>query len=263
MGEEKKEVKQKEVKDIKTEKKEVKTEVKPETKVEVKTEKKENTKKVEEKPLFKKETDKKGTENKKIDTKPKKAKTGRNIAISVISILVILAVVIGVTFMCAASTPKKTVEGMLDSLKTGDFKNAEEFVNFNELMNLSEASDNETMNEEAQKLFFDRLNWKVTNVTENGENATVEVEVTNKDFKVVIGNYMQKALKAAFSGQTVGEQDFENYLLEELKNEQVQTATQTKTIQTTKKDGKWMVVVNEDLVNLLLPGLQESINSLS
>ena len=120
----------------------------------------------------------------------------------------------------------------------------------------------ENLNEETKTLFFDKLSWKVIKVTENGNEASVEVEITNKNYKTIITNMMQKALKAAFSGKEVTEQESQNYLTEELKNEQVEMTTVTKTINVVKVDKKWKVVQNDELVDSLLPGLQEAINSL-
>ena len=74
---------------------------------------------------------------------------------------------------------------------------------------------------------------------------------------------MQKALKAAFGGDNVSEEQIEGYFSEELKNDQVQTTTTTKTIQAVKEDKKWKVVSNDELTDVLLPGLEEAINSLS
>ena len=74
---------------------------------------------------------------------------------------------------------------------------------------------------------------------------------------------MQKVLKLALSGENITEEGIQNYFIEELKSDKVQTTTQTKTIQLIKEDKKWKVISNDELKNNLLPGLQESINSLN
>lgn len=156
-----------------------------------------------------------------------------------------------------SSDPKKTVDGFLTNLKAGDFEKAQEFISGDDLLKNNEFSV------ETKKLLFDKLAWKVTKVTQENDKATVEIEVTNKDFKTIISNYMQKALKAAFAGENISEQKIDNYFTEELKNEQVQTTTVTKTVQAIKEDKKWKVVSNDELVDALLPGFQESINKLN
>ena len=210
-----------------------------------------------------KKEEKPKTETKKFEVKNDKAKKGKNkkakknkwIA-SAVLVVVVLAIAALLTVMIVTSSdPKKSTDGLLTNLKAGDFEKAQEFITGEDLLN------NEEFDSETQRLFFDKLAWKVTKVTTEGDNATIELEVTNKDFKVIISNYMQKALKAAFTG--AGEQEIENYLMEELKNEQAQTTTVTKTIQAIKEDKKWKIVSNDELTDALLPGLQESINSLS
>ena len=74
---------------------------------------------------------------------------------------------------------------------------------------------------------------------------------------------MQKVLKLVLSGENITEEGIENYFMEELKSDQVQTTTQTKTISLVKEDKIWKVVSNDELTKTLLPGLQESINSLN
>ena len=68
--------------------------------------------------------------------------------------------------------------------------------------------------------------------------------------------------KAILNGASV-EQNMDKYFTEELKNEQVETTTVTKTIQLVKEDKTWKVVSNDELVDALLPGFQESINKLN
>ena len=52
------------------------------------------------------------------------------------------------------------------------------------------------------------------------------------------------------------------YFVEELKSDNVQMKTETKTIELQKQDGKWKVVANNELANSLLPGLQESVDAI-
>ena len=51
-------------------------------------------------------------------------------------------------------------------------------------------------------------------------------------------------------------------ITEELKNEQPEMKTVTKTIELVKEDKKWKVVSNDELIDALLPGFQEAINEL-
>ena len=173
----------------------------------------------------------------------------------IVLLLVVLAIVTALILL--PSTPEKTVDGMLNSLKNGDFEGVNKYVNYDEIVNESE------MDEEAQNLLFDKLSWKVLNISKEENTASVEIEITNKDFAEIISNYTQEALKIAFSGESFTEEEQNNKLKEQLKNEEIGTKTVTTTIQLTKQDKDWKVQADESLVNALLPGLQEAMNSLN
>ena len=246
------------------------TETKKEEKVskEVKEERVKEPKKTEDKKAENPEAKTNKVKEKKEEQKKFEAKTNQKKkttskktpwVATVITIVAVLAVAALLTYMTVTSSdPKKTVDGFLTNLKAGDFTKAQEFVSGSEDFLSKEEFDDET-----KALLFDKLSWKVTKVTNEDNNATVEVEITNKDFKTVISSYMQKVLKLALGGENITEEGIENYFIEELKNDQVQTITQTKTIQLIKEDKKWKVLSNDELVNVLLPGLQESINLLN
>lgn len=235
-------------------------EKKQETKsVEKAEEKKVETKKVAtegKKEEVKKEAKKQETakvDNKKVGVKKgdKKKSNNNTIIIGVAIVAVVLVVMIACVLLMKDS-PKKVVENTLKDIKTGSY--TQEI-----LSDLVQGED--TLNTEAQKLLFEKLEWKVLNEKEEGDNATVEVEITNKDFKTIMGNYMQKALKAAFSGQNVSEDDMTNYLMEELRSEEIQTVTVNQTISLEKRDGKWEITDEENFVYSILPGLQEAISA--
>ena len=179
----------------------------------------------------------------------------------IILLFVVLAIVTALLLL--PTTPEKTVEGMLNSLKNADFESVNKYVNYEEIVNESEMLQNSEMDEETQSLLFNKLTWKTLNISKEENTASVEVEITNKDFNQIISNYKQEALRIAFSGESFTEEVQNNKLKEQLKNEEIGTKTITTTIQLEKQDGEWKVQADESLVNALLPGLQEAINSLN
>ena len=238
---------------------------------------KEENKKVETKkeikndePKFKK-VDKKETkkETKKDDKKENKQGTTKKTTAwitTVITVVVVLLVAALLTVMIVTSSaPKKSLEAFLTNLKAGDFEKAQEYLSGDLTLSTNE------LDQETQKLLFDKLNWEIGNVTENDDNtATIEVRITTKDFQTIVNNYMQKALEAvrgaitgSGSDESFSSADFESYFVEELQNEDIQTTTINTTINAVKEDKDWKIVSDDALVNALLPGLQETVNSLS
>lgn len=214
-------------------------------------------KKVEEKKVTENKTtteskkESKNQDKKSTVTKGENKKDNKVVMIGVIvAIIVIVAVIVGMSLM--KDSPKKIVENTLKDLKTGS--NSEQMLS-------GLLQGEEGIDAEAQKLIFEKLEWKVLKVNEEGDTATVELEVTNKDFKTIMQNYMQKALKIAFSGQTITEEEMTNYLMEELKNEEVGTVTANQSIELKKQDGKWKIANEESFASAVLPGLQEAINA--
>ena len=196
----------------------------------------------------------------KSTTQPKNNKVGYWVG-GVVLILVVLAIVTALILLPA--TPDKTIEGMLNCLKNGDLENINKYVDYNQIVNQSEMLGNSEGDQELQTLLFSQLSWKNLNITKEEEKATAEIEITNKDFEKVISNYTEEALKIAFSGQSFTEEEQMNKLKEQLKNEEIGTKTVTTTVQMIKQDGKWKVQVDDNLINALLPGLQDAINSLN
>lgn len=224
------------------------------------TEKKQDTKKVDTKKQDVKKEDKNKVKG-KVTVENKKSKKAPIITAIIIIAIIILAIVLYVVF---ANGPKGVVEGMFRALKNGDYDKVNEYINYNEVISSSDVLDSESLDQETMNLLFDKLSWKVTETTQEENTANVTVEVTNKNFKTIIANYMQNALRVAFSGQELSDAEMENYLLEELRNEDVETTTTTQTINLTKQDGKWVInTTDTNLIDILLPGLNEAVNSLS
>ena len=259
-----KDEKQKEVKEVEksqeTLKKEETKKEEPKKEMSKKEEsKKEEVKKEEKKPNVEKKVEPAKKENKKLE---KKTRVRKNVWGVVVTVILVAALAIGIVCtILLQDTPSKSLDAMLMALKTGDFIKAEEFVNYQEMVQSSELADGE--NAESQKLFFDSLEWNINEINKDVNTATAQVEITNKDYKTILSNYMQKVLKIAFSGQSMSEQEMQNFLIEELKNQEVQTATNMVTMQLEKKDGKWRVISNEDLMFGLMPGLKEAMDSLN
>ncbi|MCI8759584.1 MAG: hypothetical protein HFJ34_00375 [Clostridia bacterium] len=199
-----------------------------------------------------KATNKKVEPTKKVKVENSK-KTNNNTIIIGVGVLIVVAVAIIISMVFMKPSPKKAVEDSFNQLKAGTY--AQEM-----LAGIMQGEDN--VEAEAQKLCFEKLQWKVLSEKEEGETAKVEVEVTNKDFQTIMSNYMQKALKAAFSGNT-NQDEMSNYLMEELRNEEVQTVTNTHTLTLQKQDGKWEITDEETFVKAVLPGLYEAISAFS
>lgn len=258
----------------KVEKEEVKTENGKKENKEVKKEEKADVEKTTEEPKFKKvstetikaetkkeksKKDNKVEKNKK-ESKEKKQKGKSKVGFWIGGILLlIIALAIVMAFALKPSSPEKTIDGLFNCLKTGDIQSVSKYVT-----NLEEVKDmnDEDIPEEERQLLFNKLEWKIVNVTKEKDVAKVEVEITNKDFKAIITNFMKKVVKVAMSGEAISEDKQEQYLIEELKNDSIQAVNEKIEIDLEKQDGNWKAKVNEDTIMSLLPGFEEGMNSI-
>ncbi len=192
-------------------------------------------------------------EDKKETKEQENKKNIKGILISIVIMIVVILVAVITSKILATDSPTKALETMLNDLKAG---------NYNQEI-LSNSLDEENFSKEAQKLMFDKLEWKVQKVTQEKETATLELEITNKDFKTIMSNYMQKAIKAAFSEQNITEEQMSNYLIEELNNSEIPMVTSNQTIMLQKKDGKWESTQENDFISILLPGFNEAMDALN
>ena len=232
---------------------------------EVETEKKENVKKFE--PIKKEintnnKQKSKNTKSKK-EKKPKEKKSGKGNFTRVVAIVVILLAIIGLIYL-AIPTPEKTVNNMFESLKKGDFEQTSQYINYNEvsLINQLEEEENTEINAD-EKILFESLEWNIKSINEQGETASIEVEVTNKDYEVAFKNYIQEMFKKFLNNEDISEQEQFDLLLNEIKKEETGTKTTTQTITAVKENGKWRITADDNLTKALYPGLEEGINSIS
>ncbi len=232
---------------------------------EAETEKKENVKKFE--PVKKEintnnKQKSKNTKSKK-EKKPKEKKSGKGTFTRVVAIVVILLVIIGLIYL-AIPTPEKTVNNMFESLKKGDFEQTSQYINYNEvsLVNQLEEEDNTEITAD-EKILFESLEWNIKSVNEQGDTASIEVEVTNKDYEVAFKNYIQEMFKKFLNNDDISEQEQFDLLLNEIKKEETGTKTTTQTITVVKENGRWKVKADDSLTKALYPGLEEGINSIS
>ena len=183
----------------------------------------------------------------------------------IISIVIAICLIALIAFVILTlqQTPEKLLNNILSNLKEGNLEKINQYINYEEILETSDLLSSKEFNEETKKGLFNKLEWKILEVKTEKDKATINLEITNKDFKIIIEKYMQKALSAVFSGKNLENDEIKNYLVEEINNQEAQTITQTKTIEFIKKDNKWEITVNNELIDALLPNLRETVDTLN
>ena len=202
------------------------------------------------------------------DSKEKKG--GSKIILGIVVLLVVIALVGAATYFAMLkseeSSARKTVEGIFESLKSGDAEIASRYLSGEEE---SLADEDDTF-----MLFFQPLNYDIKKVEANFTNASVEVEVSTKDTGKIFQNYFTKIYEIAFSNalsSSFSEEDLENqlkeYLQEQITSEDIETVTNTITLRLEKDGTEWKVAEDDEnvdaFVNAVLPNFSSMVDELS
>lgn len=205
------------------------------------------------------------------------------IVITVIVLVVILLMVAAAIFYTVnKSKPEDSINTFFTALKAGDLTTAEQYLVVegsegiedsleNEIGNTLDENTISTLNDEnyqkeLMSACFSNIEWKVNSVNKEKDKATVTVELTSKDFSKIVPNFFSELLSRVFATAFSGEEMEESEMLTILKDEIVDSSdvtTRTLDIKMVKEDNVWKISTNEkDLLELLLPGLEEGVNNI-
>ena len=202
-------------------------------------------------------------ENVKKDKKTKPKKENKGMVVRIFVIAIILLLIIALIYL-AMKTPERALTSMLKDLKSGDIEGVNQYVNFEEI-SLKSALDMTESEEfsEKDKAFYESLEWDVKSVKKENDTATIEIEATNKDYETIFKNYIQSMFQKFINNENVSGDEELQLLLDELNKDTIGTRTVTENVTLTKVDGKWKITVDDNLMQVIYPGLEEGINSIS
>ena len=250
-------------------KKEVNVENKDNKKVDkVESKSKDNKKKFE--PVKEEKVSIPNEKAKKEKKEKKTKKESKGIFARVLAIIIILLAIIGLLYL-AMPSPEKALNSMLQDLKNGNFEDVKKYIDYSELTSIpgtgSQESDEDgeipAEQAEKEKLLYEALEWNIKSTKKEGNVATIEIEVINKDYKEIYKNYIQEVFSRLLTNENMSDEEGESYLIEQLRRDDIGMATTTQTITLEKQDENWIVKVDDNLKNLIYPGMQEAMNSIS
>ena len=197
----------------------------------------------------------------------------KKIIIGLITILVIAVIaVLGYFIMLKVeqNNVENTIVEMFTNLKSSE-NNAQKQEVLQEIENNSNG-ENSTGNTVDYVILFNKLNYSITENKTNFKEAKVTLDITNKDMKKILGNYLIKAMQLAFANaftQTYSEEQMNeelvNYLKEQIESDEIENITTNITLNMQKQDGKWIIKeeCKKDLINAILPGLVDAVNQMN
>ena len=188
------------------------------------------------------------------------------LTITILAILV--AVIIGVIYTISNNTnndteftkQEATINNAFSALKTSNTDEVEKYLNYTEVIS---GLDESILQEEITELennLFNTMEWSIENIKEEDGNIVAIVEVTNKNYKKIITEWLKQIVELKSSSEGISNEDALQILEDILKENNCGTESVIKKIQLIEQDGNWKIVVNDNLINLVYPGI-ETINN--
>ena len=149
-----------------------------------------------------------------------------------------------VLFSCGSSKkPSAIVEKYLNAEKSGDYATAYELISQSDKNAKSFEQFDSEKKEEFGLLFTPivrkSMNFKIAETQENGESATVKVELTRKDYSSVVAEMLGQAFSSAIAG------DDSDKIAEDMKTKlssgEVPTTTETMIFSLKKESDYWVI----------------------
>ena len=141
--------------------------------------------------------------------------------------------------------PKEVLSKYLDASLKGRYEEAYGYVSSADksIKTLDEyIRENKKNDGPLAKALSSTISFKVLNVTETGEKAEANVEITLPDFGVIFTDLMGAAFSSAFGNKD--EKQIEQALAKKYESGNVPTTTQKQTFQLVKEQGEWKVFLD-------------------
>jgi len=179
----------------------------------------------------------------------------------ILFLIIIAAIILGIVYIRNLKKDKiqvtQNVNSLFESLKELNKEQIEKYVNYKMIVSgLDEMIINEdNENSELQKELFKDISWSIESVNINGKEAVAIVEMTNKNFKNILTKWMKEIVKEKTEDNEISEKVALEKLKEVLKDETVRK-TIIKKIKLEKNEDEWKIEVNDDLIDLIFPGIE-------
>ncbi|MFW6029282.1 MAG: DUF5105 domain-containing protein [Halanaerobiales bacterium] len=171
---------------------------------------------------------------------------------------VLVAVLILMVGCSPEVSPEDTVREALEELKNN---NIEEFKKY--ILDSDDFDDEEI--DDSLKLLVKNLEIEINGSSIDGDSATVNANITNTNFTIVMEEFLTKAMSLAmenaFSEEPISEDEMEamaeEMLFEILERNDIETVTTEADISLEKENGDWKIEYDEEIQNALFFGISD------
>ena len=188
---------------------------------------------------------------------------------NIIIVLIIPCIIVGGVITFFSLNKKRnineTINNCFTAIREQNNDEANKYVNYENLLcSIDDVFANRESEEviNVEKELFKNIEWKIENIEVEKDTATAVVEVKNKDFKYVITRWMKEIVVS----KSVQKEVTNELLLQKLEKslkEETTMKTEIKKITLNKNEEQWKIQVNEELRDLIYPGIDSVITGLS
>lgn len=107
-----------------------------------------------------------------------------------------------------------------------------------------------------QKNLFNTMEWTIENIKEEDGTVVAIVEVTNKNYKEIIIEWLKQIVELKSETEELSNEASLKVLEEILIENNIGTQSVIKKIQLMEQDGEWKIIVDDELINLIYPGIE-------
>lgn len=162
--------------------------------------------------------------------------------------------------------PQKAVEQFCIELKKVNKNEVNKYVEYNKLLSSIDEmllTENSKQIQEIEKLLFKDIEWNIKQAEIKEENANVTIELTNIDFKNIMIEWMKKIIAEKAIQKEISTDTALEKLYEVLNSPNNEKATTTQNITLYRENNSWKIGLNENLVNLIYPGISDVVTALN
>ena len=194
-----------------------------------------------------------------------KGRKGKIIAVIVI-VLVIIAIITTVV-ITSLNNNSQEIERVFNETFTGlkelDKKKVNQYMEYDKLISsLDEMILENPEDTELEKELFKNIEWTVESIEVENNQATLIIEMTNKDFKTILTEWMKKIVEDKQNQDIITNELAFQRLKEIVSDESIQAKTVLKKIKMNKENNDWKITVNNDLRDLVFPGIDSVISAI-
>ena len=188
------------------------------------------------------------------------------VKLMIMALIIIVCIIAFVIFkIYLEKKPEDSINSFFVAIKESDVDLANKYADYKQLIDsldemiLKNVENSSEIN--VEKELFRNIEWNIENVEFEDNKAIAVVEVKNKNFKNIITKWMKELLNYKSSGDTITN-DFALKKLKEVIIKENETKTVIKKVILNRKDGDWIIEINEDLRDLVYPGVDSVISVL-